>query len=503
LFRLRNYFGATAVHLGLRSGGKFPQLTLIFNDIVDTTDNYKFYRQRWHDAPGLPFVYPHTHGLDPERKQADFFRFREYPKWRSDGNIDDLTSYFNRQTSSSLPVDRGWWPDLFTVLGSQLQQLLSCFGFTDQLVMARNRCHFDPEKGFQVNTEESVATHISGGRAPRLLSAMVYDPAVGISSSEAYRERARRCSKIACFSVLRQRGFTVWRLLPSFCLCGSSDRKYLCSDLEDKAYLSGPVNTKDALTQSRTNSSLSLNQLPKMGSSVDSFISSLEEVIRSMPSSAGNGSLHPGVDTCSSDSSNLGDNLSLSLSNYHLSPSHHPGMRPQIGDSLQTSISSMEIWVKGILSTPSEINNCYLPLILMQGPCQILSKRWSPAFDAIWRSLPSHCKSAHPSPIDKAIDVMRHIDPPLPHLPIMDPQWKPPRPDSNRTATYIAATMDGYLYFPFYLIPFAEFRRHICGEPSVLVLDVLDGISHIYNELRQLFTEHPEQRAVYEEAKKV
>jgi hypothetical protein len=85
----------------------------------------------------------------------------------------------------------------------------------------------------------------------------------------------------------------------------------------------------------------------------------------------------------------------------------------------------------------------------------------------------------------------------------MDPQWKPPRSNSDRTAKYIAATVDGYLYVPFYLIPFAEFRRHKCGEPSVLVMDVLDGISHMYNELCQLFTEHLEQRAVYEEAKDV
>jgi hypothetical protein len=514
LFRLRNYFGAIAVHLGLRDAKKYPQLTLIFNDMVDSTDNYKFYRQRWHETPGLPFIYPHTHGLYPERKAADFFRFREYVKWRSDGNVDDLTSYFNPQTSSSPPVDRGWWPDLFTELRSQLQQLFSCFSFTDQLVTASNPRHFDPEKGLQVNTRDNTATRISGETGLRPLSAMVLDLVVRFFSTEAYKEWASafksHCSKRACFSVPRQRGLAVWRLLPSLCLCGSSDRKSLCSDSEDKAYLSGPVNARDSRTPSRTNSSLSLNQLPAMGSSVDYFVSSLEGTIHSILYSADSEPSYPSVNTCSSGSFNARDKLSLSLSSDRLPPNLRPGTWPEREDSLETSISSMETWVKEVLSKPSETNDCYIPLLLMQGPAQnrsvfaeTLSRRWSPTFDTIWTSLSSKSKAAHPTSLDKARDVMRHIDPPVPHLPIMDPQWSPPGSDSNMTAEDVAATTDATFSYPFHLVPFPVFGRGACGHPSELVNDVLDGISHAYHKLRQLFTEQPKQRALYEDAKKV
>jgi hypothetical protein len=71
------------------------------------------------------------------------------------------------------------------------------------------------------------------------------------------------------------------------------------------------------------------------------------------------------------------------------------------------------------------------------------------------------------------------------------------------TAEDIAATIDATFSYPFYLVPFTECRSGACGHPSELVNDVLDGISHAYHKLRQLFVEEPKQRALYEDAKKV
>jgi hypothetical protein len=71
---------------------------LIFDRIVGSEDNYRCYRQRWDDAPGLPHIYPHIYGQYSEEKKQDFFRFHEYVEWRSRGKEDNLTSHVNQNS---------------------------------------------------------------------------------------------------------------------------------------------------------------------------------------------------------------------------------------------------------------------------------------------------------------------------------------------------------------------------------------------------------------------
>ena len=108
---------------------------MIFNKMADTEDNYKFYRQRWCEAPGLPFLYPHTQGPRPERRRKDFFRFFEYVEWRSQGNQDDLESYVNymSDTASAPGTRRSELPRRHHAAGSQF--------------------HLDLEKGSQADTQ--------------------------------------------------------------------------------------------------------------------------------------------------------------------------------------------------------------------------------------------------------------------------------------------------------------------------------------------------------------
>jgi hypothetical protein len=106
--------------------------------------------------------------------------------------------------------------------------------------------------------------------------------------------------------------------------------------------------------------------------------------------------------------------------------------------------------------------------------------------------------------LDKPTDIIQYFDLDLPDLPIIDPEWSPPHPESNKTSRAIAAIMDETLYFPFCLIPFAVLRDAVAyGNYTDLFTDLLDRIMYVYNELCRLFIKYPKLRGLYKEAKTV
>jgi hypothetical protein len=98
---------------------------------------------------------------------------------------------------------------------------------------------------------------------------------------------------------------------------------------------------------------------------------------------------------------------------------------------------------------------------------------------------------------------MRRINLEPPKLPLWNQKWSQPGTGSKMTARAIAATIDVAMSAAFYFVPFTKFRSEVCGDSSVIVKDVSNGISNACCELRQLLAEHPELRNVYRAAQKV
>jgi hypothetical protein len=403
-------------------------LTLIFEDIVDSTDNYKYYRERWQDAPGLPFVLPHTYGPMLVRKLADFFRFREYPKWRSDGNVDDLAFYLNRQNRMLLPAHNGSWPVFVTVLAFLWQQLFLCLGFTARLAAARR--HRDLESGLQVNTKESPVMSDPEEKRHRLPFSVDLKSVISSSKScKSWKDKIRTCSfevrragasynRIPnwkwdnLFSIPRRVLAYLWFLVSSLCLYDFWNDKPFSSDPDEHLYLLDLTYTEHA----------------------------------------------------------------SALANK-------------------------------ILSALPEANGRHV-LLLTQGPpkvqmasAKILLHQWSLGYGQISSGNADHQLKL--SDLNEPEDLIRQIGPELPQLPLMDPRWSPPGPDSNMTTKEIAGTIDSVMSLPFYLIPFAEFRLVAYGHDSELVGDVLNGIFNARCKLCQLLVQYPELRRIYTEVKKV
>jgi hypothetical protein len=192
-----------------------------------------------------------------------------------------------------------------------------------------------------------------------------------------------------------------------------------------------------------------------------------------------------------------------------LLPNQHPAMDSQMGDSLQTGISSLQIQILNILSTPHAVDIYSIQLILTQDIFRepdtlagLLLGRWSPWLDDIWKSLPSNSNAeSHSYNLDMTMEIIQHINPELPDLPIWNPQWTPP--DSYLTTEQTAGTIDVAVSSPFYIIPFVEFRKVRCGYYSEAVEDVCNGFAKACRELRRLFARQPERRKVYEDVKLV
>ena len=261
-------------------------------------------------------------------------------------------------------------------------------------------------------------------------------------------------------------------LLPS--LCGLLSDEYECPDSDEKMYLSRVTGMEDKSALSLADSLTSLIQRPAMVLS-KGRLSNPAGGVYTMPVHYAFPCVERG-ELVSAPS--LKDNSSAS----HLEPCLLTalGKYSYMDGSLRGNILSMESWAMTMLSAPSGINAFYRLLLLTQGSCKVRTTLIN---------------------IDK--DSVRQVELVLPRLPIMDPNWTPPRPDSNMAPKHLAIIMDEALFYPFQLVPFSVFRDAPYGNHLNLIADVLDGIKRIYAELRQLFMEHPEQRAIYSEAKEV
>ncbi|CAG8973644.1 hypothetical protein HYALB_00002210 [Hymenoscyphus albidus] len=108
--RLRNYYSATALLIGLSNASCHPESLSLFWSLVDSTNNYASYRLQWSKAPGLPFLQCHMYG-NRLRKLADLFRFVEYFDWRyghHEWTGDDLDSYVDEQNAHHNQQILGW-----------------------------------------------------------------------------------------------------------------------------------------------------------------------------------------------------------------------------------------------------------------------------------------------------------------------------------------------------------------------------------------------------------
>lgn len=212
LFCLRNYFAALAFHYGLADAGLFLRETLIFNEIADGKDNYKFYRERWHKAPGLPFPIPHIQGPCTETKRQDFLRFySEYVDWRGQGEYDDLADYVTQHMSGTTSAAKRQWsksPQFW------LQYLSLCLGFSPNRRTTSSQSHLVLEKGSQADAdaEATASTQVSVEQVPP--STVGHQPLAEIQQYEGWKGKAkdsrsqnRTCLKEFC---LAQVAFRKW-----------------------------------------------------------------------------------------------------------------------------------------------------------------------------------------------------------------------------------------------------------------------------------------------------
>lgn len=400
---------------------------------------------------------------------------RGYAKWRSGHNEEDLAVYLSQ--------DIGTLSLLSMALLSQLRQLLLCFPLSSR---KRNQSHLDLEKGLPRSTREGDTPPTSGGYRAGLLAANGVEPAPSVeyepnsdlgaeidcdhskkrvcpsqvtSIKAAFHQKRILHGQWVTATSIPQLGLAyLWSVLPSLCLCGMLSNKPR-SGLDERTHLLGSTCAERATTLCRTDTLTSLNARPV----VDSV----------------------GCDT-----------ISMLESTPHIVAS------PQDSNILRSSLYSCVICETELIPPPPD----YIVLVLMQGSPKMrraLAQIRLPEWDETWTAVASSIKGQYrASNLDKPINDIQQFDPDLPDLPIMDLNWSPPRPYYNKRA--IAAIIDETLYFPFRLIPFAVFRDAAAyGHYTDLFMDVLNGITHVYNELCKLFIEYPEQRGVYEEAKTV
>ena len=347
----------------------------------------------------------------------------------------------------------------------------------DDHLARRKRSQLGLEKGPRVITQESALTSVVRETSPRRpsvgLETAVFTPepysfkgqGEDVSchlSKKASPARESLCSKWSwakAFSTLPRGVTSCYFSFSSLCLCGPLNEKSTYLDPDEKTQPLGPIHAENCPTPSQTDYQPSTNQLPEMELPMKYGIPKAAGGVQIMPPTNSD-SLYSGVDTCSLNSFSMMDNQSLSCSDQCLLTGHH---------RWQGSISSRDICAK------EDVGGLDITL-----------------------SLPG-VQSA-----TKALEVILRADPKPPQLPIVDLEWKPPGTDSNSSAKTVAAIMDGTLSFPFRIIQFVEFRDAFAyGRYSERIIDVLYGISYVYYMLRQLFTEHPEQRAVFQKAKKV
>ena len=332
------------------------------------------------------------------------------------------------------------------------------------------------ENGPRVITQESAVTSVTQETSPRRPSSVGLETSVSAPKSYSFKgggedvschlSKKRIClleaspvreslcynwSWAKTFSTLPRGIVSSCFSFSSLCVCGPLNEKSTYLDPDEKTHPLGPIHADNGPTPSHTDSHLSPNQPPEMELPMYCGISNPADSVQVM-SPSNIASLYSGADTCSLNSSVMMDNQSLSRSDQCLLLGDHLGMGSQMDDQWQGSMSSRDIWANAT----------------------------------------------------EALEVILRADLKPPQLPIMDPKWKPPRPGSNISAKNIAAIMDGTLSFPFRIIQFIEFRDAFAyGRHSERITDVLHGISHVYHMLRQLFTGHPKQRALFQKAKEV
>jgi hypothetical protein len=133
----------------------------------------------------------------------------------------------------------------------------------------------------------------------------------------------------------------------------------------------------------------------------------------------------------------------------------------------------------------------------------ILSTRWSPMLNTIWVSPPSKLDTVHLSHLSKVQGIIRQINQSQPALLIWNLQWSPPDLGSGMTAEQIANIFDIAMSAPFTIIPFSEFLWFRLGHPSVVVQELLDGISDLRHKLCRFFDKQPHTKKVYERVEEV
>lgn len=418
-----------------------------------------------------------------ERHRQEFFRLRGYPNWRSEGNEEDLAIYLRQDT--------GYLPLLLMALLSQLQQLLPCFPFPAK---NRNRTTQDLEKGLPAGLlGKDTCTSSEDGAGLRPAADMeptsktvVYESHSGFGA-EVNRRRtdAPQVESLRTMALCPKRwpwatGIAMPRLglahlLSSLCLCSASSYKSV-SGVDERTHLLEARCTETAVNPCQIEAYASLNQRPVMDSVESQNISRLDggHFLVAIVDESGKQYDHNHLKPSTSITTTTTTTMTKSNANA-LTAAHRQPLRPVDGNVIMRT--------------------------LPQSPFLYDKQNASPRPRMSGGSLLTPRVVGVPP---SSTDLIRKFGLDLPELPIMDQHWSPPCPESNNTSRAIAAIMDETLYFPFRLIPFAVLRDAAAhGNYTDLFMDLLNGITHVYNELCKLFIKYPKQRRLYEEAKTV
>lgn len=443
---------------------------------------------------GLRYLPPPV-GLRSEQEQQDFFSVRKYTQWLSKGCREGLTSYKCRDSGPRrLLGDTILGQETFMALSSFLQPIFPCLPLLGFSHGTGNWSHLGPAKGLPVAIPESpVALACEENESKPDTTAV--EPVNRINDHEFFNHLEKKktvdCNRLLVgaphlqigsprpqphYSIALQlnNGVSMLRRAVTYACCLFPSRR---PSLDETTCLLKPASTERHLPSSLADPRTFLIQPSAAPLPKEYGISKL-------------GGLPIRPDW---DASYYGVDAPLPCLNGNLSASgRYQYLFPCTDNSLHRSTLFTTDWAFSALRSPIDINNCHIPLILMQGPPEVRN--------SLTRMLrASHGKAA----LDIDEDILQQAKPVLPHLPIMDPNWRPPGRDLNMSPEELAMTMDVVCFYPFQVVSFPFFRDTVYGARLEPVKDIVKGFACMRDKLSQLFTTHPDKRALYEEAKKV
>jgi hypothetical protein len=175
---------------------------------------------------------------------------------------------------------------------------------------------------------------------------------------------------------------------------------------------------------------------------------------------------------------------------------------------MESLLLTLEERAQHLISTPSIANDLTLPIILyfpFQDPqirARLLSRRWSCYLDEILKSLPGCDISVnYASNADKAIEILRQIDPLVPGLCGWAGRWSPPSSVSKMNPSQVSKAINAVMSVPFTLTPITELVRIALNYPSYIEQDLFNGILHMRREFCRYFEDQPEQKEFYRQVK--